>query len=542
MKRTLILSLAVSLICIAGLSQQLDKAKLDAYFDTLTNNDRFMGSVAVSLNEELVYTKSVGFEDVEKGLKADENSKYRIASISKTFTSVLVFIAIEENKLKLEQTIDKFFPAIKNADKISINHLLCHRSGIPDYLGPIYMTEYRTVPKTDTEIIEVLSKLEGEFEPDFKTMYSNSNFILLTYILERIYQKPYADILKEKITIPIGLGNTYLGEKINTKNNECNSYIFKKSDWEQEPETDISLLLGAGGIVSTAIDLTKFSEALFDGKLISPSSLKKMKTVKGSCEFTKFDLGMGLIEMPFDGNAAFGHLGGVDGFRTAFVYFPESSISFAFVSNGIRDNYLKIATVVLQAIFNKPFNIPEYKQFEPYHIANEDLDKFLGEYSSVQFPLKIHITKNNGKLFGQATGQTSFPLEAIEQYKFKFEQADITMEFNPTDKTMVFKQSGKVFNYVKEEFKTPNVAIEDENLDKYLGVYSSVQIPLKLTITKVNGQLFGQATGQSPFPLEETGQDKFKFEMAGIIMEFNPTDKKMAFKQGGGVYHFVRED
>ena len=70
MKRTLILSLAVSLICIAGLSQQLDKAKLDAYFDTLANNDRFMGSVAVSLNEELVYTKSVGFEDVEKGLKA----------------------------------------------------------------------------------------------------------------------------------------------------------------------------------------------------------------------------------------------------------------------------------------------------------------------------------------------------------------------------------------------------------------------------------------------------------------------------------------
>ena len=165
----------------------------------------------------------------------------------------------------------------------------------------------------------------------------------------------------------------------------------------------------------------------------------------------------------------------------------------------------------------------------------------MGEYSSVQFPLKIHITKNNGKLFGQATGQTSFPLEAIEQYKFKFEQADITMEFNPTDKTMVFKQSGKVFNYVKEEFKTPNVAIGDENLDKYLGVYSSVQIPLKLTITKVNGQLFGQATGQTSFPLEAIEQDKFKFEMAGIIMEFNPTDKKMVFKQGGGVYHFVRE-
>ena len=223
-------------------------------------------------------------------------------------------------------------------------------------------------------------------------------------------------------------------------------------------------------------------------------------------------------------------------------YFPESNISFAFVSNGTRDNYLEFATNVVRAIFNNPFDIPEYKQIQSYHIADEDLDKFLGEYSSVQLPLRIYITKNDGKLYGQATGQSSFPLEAIEQYKFRFEEIDVTIEFNPTDKTMVFKQSGMAFNYIKEELKTLNVAVADEHLDKYLGIYSSVQIPLKFTITKLNGQLLAQATGQSAFPLEETAQDKYKFEIAGIIIEFNPTDKKMVFKQGGGVYHFVKED
>ena len=365
MKQTLILLLAMSLTACSGSSQNIDKAKLDAYFDTLANNNRFMGSVAISQNNKLIYTKSVGFDDIETGLKTNINSKYRIASISKTFTSVLVFIAIEEDKLKLEQTIDKFFPAIKNADKISIKHLLYHRSGMPDYLAPIYMSEYRTVPKTNTEMIEILTKLEGEFEPDIKTMYSNSNFILLTYILERIYQKSYADILKEKIIIPIGLNNTYLGGKTNTKNNECNSYIFSESDWKQEPDTDISLLMGAGGIVSTPIDLNKFSEALFDGKLISMSSLEQMKTVKDRCEITKLSYGMGLIRLPFEDNMAFGHLGGVDGFRTAFVYFPESNISFAFVSNGSRDNYLKTITDVLRAIFNKSFDIPAGIPFTP---------------------------------------------------------------------------------------------------------------------------------------------------------------------------------
>ena len=79
-------------------------------------------------------------------------------------------------------------------------------------------------------------------------------------------------------------------------------------------------------------------------------------------------------------------------------------------------------------------------------------------------------------------------------------------------------------------------------MDKYLGVYASAQIPLKMAITKVNGKLFGQATGQSSFPLETTEKDKFEFVQAGIILEFNPTDKTMVLKQGGGVFSFVREE
>src|SRR5215510_7169523 len=105
MKRVLILSLAVSLISFAGFSQNIDKVKLDAYFETLANNNRFMGSVAVSKNNELIYLKSVGFADIEQGLKANENSKYRIGSISKTFTTALVLKAVDEKILNLNQTI-----------------------------------------------------------------------------------------------------------------------------------------------------------------------------------------------------------------------------------------------------------------------------------------------------------------------------------------------------------------------------------------------------------------------------------------------------
>ena len=439
MKRTFILSLAASLISFAALSQEFDKAKLDAYLDTLANHHKFMGSVAVSQNKELIYTKSVGFADVEHLIKANENTKYRIASISKTFTTVLIFKAIEEGKLEINQTIDHFFPTVKNSNRITIKQLLYHRSGIHNFTNNNW-TDWNTQPKTEQELIKIIIKGGIDFEPDTKTSYSNSNFVLLTFILEKIYQKPYAEILEEKITKPMGLKNTYYGKKINTKDNECNSYRYAEG-WVILTETDMSILLGAGGIVSSPVDLILFGEALFNGKLVSTNSFQQMKTLIEH-------FGMGLIPIPFYQQIGFGHNGNIDGFGSVFAYFPDNNISFALVSNGVNYNFNAVTIAVLSAVNDKPFEIPD---FRTYHVDDEDLDKYLGIYSSVQIPIKITITKTNGRLFGQGTGQPSFPLEATEQDKFKFEQGGIIIEFNPTDKTMVLRQGGGVFNFLRED-------------------------------------------------------------------------------------------
>ena len=431
-------------ISVVGLAQTLDKAKLDAYFDALENNNKFMGSVAVSKNGELMYSRSVGFVDVQQGLKANENSKYRIGSISKTFTAALVLKAVEENKLNLDQTIEKFFPSLKNADRITITHLLYHRSGVPDFTHG--WGSWYTSPKTEREMIEIMAKSGSNFEPDTKGSYSNSNYLLLSYILEKIYRKPYSEILKEKIIQPLGLKNTYYGKKITAKNNECHSYKYVEG-WKIQREMDMSIPLGTGGIVSTPIDLNLFSEALFTGKIISENSLQQMKTLNDQ-------FGMGLIQKRFDAQNGFGHFGGIDGFVANFSYYPDSGISFAFTANGLNynDNDQAIATkdiadAIMSAVYNKPFEIPELTTSD---IADKELDKYLGVYSSKQHPLKVTITKANGKLFGQATGQPAFPCEAIARDKFEFKRAGIIFEFNPSDKTMVLKQGGGVFNFVRE--------------------------------------------------------------------------------------------
>ena len=438
MKKFLLL-ISLSLFPTTFFAQTFDKEKLDLYFQTLENNNKFMGSVAISENGKVIYTKSIGFLDVESKTKPDETTKYRIGSISKSFTSALILKAMEENKLSLDTKISKYFPNIKNADKISLSNLLNHRSGIHNFTNGEDYLKWSTEKKTEKELLEIIQKGGSDFEPDSKADYSNSNYVLLSFILEKVYKKPYGEILTEKIIKPVGLKNTYFGGKINLKNNEANSYHFENG-WKNETETEMSIPIGAGAIVSTPSDLLQFATALFNGKIISEKSLKLMETIKDN-------YGYGLFQMPFGTKKAFGHTGGIDGFRSNYGYFPEEKVGFALTSNGSNYNNNDIAIAILSAAFNQPFGIPDFKKVE---ISSAELDQYLGIYSSKDIPLKITITKNDTTLMAQATGQSAFPLDVSGKNIFKFDQAGIVLEFNPADKTLILKQGGKIYNFTQE--------------------------------------------------------------------------------------------
>ena len=440
MIKTIVITFLTFAISQIGLAQtNFDKTKLDNYFNALEQNNKFMGSVAVSKNGEVIYTKSVGFTDVENNVKSTDNSKYRIGSISKTFTAVLILKAVEERKINLSQTINKWFPTLKNAKKITIEHLLRHRSGIHNFTNDNDYLTWNTQPKTEEKMLEIIAKGGSDFNPDSKAEYSNSNFVLLTYILEKTYGNSYSDLLQEYIAKPTGLSNTYVFGKINPNNNESKSYRFAGT-WKVEPETDFSVPLGAGAIISTPTDLTKFSDALFGGKLLTSESLEIMKT-------TKDGYGIGLFQIPFYRSVGYGHTGGIDGFSSVYSHFPNDNISYALVSNGTNMSNNDISIAVLSAVYDKPYEIPV---FTTYNLTSEDLDKYLGVYSSKQIALKITITKDGNTLIAQGTGQPAFPLEATDKDKFKFDQAGAKFEFNPTDKKMILFQGGGRIEFTKE--------------------------------------------------------------------------------------------
>lgn len=437
-KKLLTLSL-MTVFATTCFSQTLNKQRLDSLFKVLEENNKFMGSIAITQNGKIVYTNAIGYADVEASKKADAKTKYRIGSVSKMFTAVLVLKAVEEKKISLNQTLDRYYPQIENSAKITIENLLNHRSGIHNLTKDKAYQDYYTSPKTEKEIVEIITNGQSDFEPNSKAQYSNSNFIILSYILEKIYAKPYAEILNAKIIKPLGLVNTHSGGKININNNESYSYSFD-GKWEKEDETDLSIPIGAGAITSNPMDLTVFINQLFAGKIISDQSLTLMKTLN-----EKF--GLGMFSLTYFGNVSFGHDGAIDKFQSNLLFFPKEQLAVAVISNGMVYSLNNVLMGAMSSCFNQPFEMPTFKTFI---LKPEELDKFLGTYASTQIPIKIIVTKAEGKLMVEATGQSAIVLEATGPSTFQFDKFGIVIDFNVTKKEVTLKQSGKEILFTKE--------------------------------------------------------------------------------------------
>src|SRR5439155_9151946 len=197
----------------AGYAQTLDKAKLDQFFDRLAEKNKAMGSLTIAKDGNVLYTRAIGYSQIngteKKPLTAA--SRFRLGSITKMFTATMILQLVEEGKLKLTDTLDKFFPQIPNAGKITIAQILSHRSGIPNVRREHdAQIKVSTIPMAKNEMLALIVKATPDFEPDTKHQYSNSGYFILGLILEKVTGKPYDRALEERIASKIGLKDTYL--------------------------------------------------------------------------------------------------------------------------------------------------------------------------------------------------------------------------------------------------------------------------------------------------------------------------------------------
>lgn len=443
---TSLLFIATSIIIIAGAqsasAQAPNKARIDSLMQAVSADHQAMGSMAIARNGSIVYQKAIGYSFIagKEHTEANLKTHYRTGSISKMFTAVMIFQLIEEGKLSLDTKLSEFYPQLPNAEKITISNMLDHRSGLYNFVADTAYQSYMSKPRTTEEMLKTFAAQPSDFEPGSKGEYSNTNAVLLGYIIENLSKKTYAEVLKQKIARKIGLADTYYGGKTSTLKNEAFSYT-PGDGWQQMPETDMSIPGGAGAVVSTPSDLVKFIDALFAGKLVSAANLTLMKTMKDG-------FGMGLFQISLGPKKAFGHNGDIDGFSSVVGYFPEEKVAYAYCGNGIDYPVKELVNGALKIYFNIPYTIPVFKS--PV-LTSEDLDKYVGNYSSLRVPIKVVVTKKGNVLMAQATGQPAFVLKPLEKDKFGYALAGIVMEFRPIFGEFTLKQGGAAFPFTKDE-------------------------------------------------------------------------------------------
>jgi len=510
-------------------SDKTEESQLDPYFKALADNNRLLGHMALYKGNDKVYSTTLEAAGGET-LKNDKQLKYKIGSITKTFTATLVFQLIEEGKLSLDTTLDSYYPKVANADRITIQQMLNHHSGIHSYTDDPNFISYHMSPQDKTFLVNKIQGFDADFEPGEKGAYSNSNYLLLGYILEEIEEKSYAELLENKIFKPLGMKDTFIGKAINPKNAEAYSYQFNGEKWEEVPQWDMSVAYSAGTLVSTADDLNLFITGLFEEKLIESSSLEQMIELEdgfGKGIFgTKYKLGDSELQ-------GYWHNGGIESFISHLAYYPEKDVSVVVLTNGLNYDVRTIYENMLDAYFGKDVPVPEFGQ--EIELDEEVLKPLVGDYESETHPLDISISLLEGKLYAQATGQGGFPLTALSENTFEFSRAGIEIEFDRDNDQFAIKQGGRadVFIKVGGGESTKAVEVPVETLEKYVGTYQSDDFPLDIEVMVKNGSLYAQATGQSAFPLTPVNQKKFSFKLADIVIEFDVKNRQLTITQRG---------
>ncbi len=402
---------------------------IDVVVDSFAQQNDFMGSIALTKAGELIYSRAIGYANVSTTKPSNQDTRYRIGSLSKTYTATLILKAVEDGALALEQTIERFFPKLENAERIRIIDLLQHHSGIPNFTQDKQFLTYHTEFKSKQEMLTMIQGYASNFPPDTRAEYSNSNYFLLALILESIYNKSYEQLLNEHIVQPLGLTATYVGKKVNISQNEAVSYRYI-DNWQVTPETDMSLAFGAGSIVSTPNEVSVFMNALFNGRIVSNEYVKQMKTLKNQ-------FGMALKHYTLSGRDAYGHRGSIDGFKSSAVYFPDEQVTLVVTSNGSNDNIEGLFRDVVKAYFDDA----------AIEISSAELQKYVGIYTSTSDPSdKVVFTRQADVLIHIIGGEFQEQLIYQGQRQFLFEQM-----YAPA-MLFTFSEDGKALELVQDKF------------------------------------------------------------------------------------------
>lgn len=354
---------------------KMRQQQLEALFQALHEKGQINGAVCVAEQGEILYQAVFGYGDLKSKRKLTLDSVFELASLSKPFTALAIVLLEEQGQLAYDDFIDRWLPNFPYPG-ITVRHLLTHTSGLPDYMDLFQKHWDRREIATNEDVLRLLieCKPEPHFSPNEQWEYSNTGYVLLALLVERISGLGFAEYMETHLFHPMGMGKTrvynrrYSNEKIDDY-----AYGVVYDVWSGEfvlpdelAETEYVVYLdgiqGDGTVNSTVGDLLLFDQALYTEKLVNEQSLQQAFAPVRLNNGETFDYGFGwILEKSEKRGKSVSHSGGWPGYATLMIRFIDAGKTLIYLSNKEQEYEFdqRILEAVQQIMFDEPFEIPK---------------------------------------------------------------------------------------------------------------------------------------------------------------------------------------
>lgn len=407
--------------------------KLEQYFSKLVDLNRFSGCVLVAHNRQIIFEKAYGYLNREEQNPNQLETVFKIGSLSKQFTAFAILTLVEKGFLALNDHLGKFINGFPHGDKITVQHLLDHTSGLPAD-GDIGDGSNSSLRK----IIHSNKSLHPMAVPGTTYQYSNLGYTLLAHLIEILSGVPFGVYVREAIFIPLELYHTAHFTHQQLLNELAVGYHYNKREFQPGPFISVGSLYGAGSLYSNVKDLFKWSEALSGKGRYKNELFKKMLTITPDTYY-----GFGLEHQAFKGRELISHTGLIHNFRAGFFLYPVEDYTLIFLSNMKPIPLGSVKEDVSAMIFNEKYDLPKLLNRQSIELETSQLDRFIGRFQLQSDPSQeIEIINENQQLFQLSEGE-KLPLYPESSHRFFTDEQSI--------ETLIFDRDCDSLNYLTSD-------------------------------------------------------------------------------------------
>ena len=430
-------------LILIGCESNHEKNEVDKLFSEWNKSDSPGGSFAIIKNGDVLYKGGFGYGNLDYDYPNASNSVFYLASVSKQFTAMAMALLEEQGKISLDDDIRKYFPEIPEyGSKITIRNLIHHNSGLRDYLN-LWVLKGRSYADVfdEKEIINLIARQkELNFNPGDEYMYSNSGYFLMAVLVKRATGMSIRDYTNQYFFQPLGMNHTHFHDNRDMiVKNRAESYYVKNDSVLERVHSSFDLV-GSGGLLSNIDDLILWDKNYYNNKIGSGKNLMETIRTKGILNNgDTLDYAFGLIHGDYKGLKTIGHSGGMLGYRTHMLRFPDQRFSVIILSNlfSIKPGDLakKISDIYLADVLADPdfeTNEEEVSTSEldetDFRMDNKQLSKFSGTFFSPELETSYHFNMTKDTLTCQIRYLDPVSLNPTGPFTFKKDKW-ITLEF-----------------------------------------------------------------------------------------------------------------